>query len=179
MLGLAIGVATAAVAGAAATSVRVQAPPTEFTLKAAYLHKLAAFVEWPASAFESATSPIEFCIAGTSPFGKLLQQAVADQRIGAHPIEIRQLERADRPTGCHVLYLAASNAVFVMEGLRSVRGTPVLTVTDSAFEGSAVGIVHFVLKDNRVRFEIDQGAATENQLVLSSKLLSLALAGRP
>jgi hypothetical protein len=148
----------------------------EFAVKATYLHKLAAFVQWPAGAFESAGSPIYFCVAGASPFGPLLQQAVDDQRIGAHPILIRYLARADRAAGCHVLYLASPSAA--AEGLRTVRASPVLTVTDSAFQDRPTGIVHFVLKDSRVRFQIDDGAAEESGLTLSSKLLSLALATR-
>jgi hypothetical protein len=50
----------------------------------------------------------------------------------------------------------------------------VLTVTDAEEEPRATGIVNFLVVDNRVRFEIDQRAAAENHLVISSKLLSLA-----
>jgi hypothetical protein len=165
-----------AMAGANASHAMATSP--EFAVKAAYLHKLAAFVAWPESAFESSTSPIQFCVAGASPFGSMLQQAVADQRIGSHPILIRNLDRADRVGGCHVLYLAAPNAAFVAEALRGAQATPVLTVTDSAFEHRPTGIIHFVLRDARVRFEIDEAAAARNGLTLSSKLLGLALTTR-
>jgi len=156
-----------------------QSSPLEFAVKAAYLHKLAAFVQWPSSAFGSPVSPIEFCVAGASPFGVLLRQAVADQRIGSHPILLREIDRSDRAAGCHVLYLAGPNAAAVAQGLRKVRGTPVLTVTDSAFQDGATGIVHFVVRDKRVRFEIDDDAAVQNGITLSSKLLSLAVSPGP
>jgi hypothetical protein len=55
----------------------------------------------------------------------------------------------------------------------------VLTITDSARNARAKGIVHFVLRDNRVRFEIDEQAAAENGLVISSKVLGLAISVRP
>jgi hypothetical protein len=174
-----LGVVMVAGLGAAATSAGAQATATESALKAAYLHKLAAFVEWPASAFASPESPINFCVVRDSRLGLALQRAAADQRIGAHPIAIRYLSAADKTTGCHVLYFGSLSGTSAAGDLKSVRGSPVLTVTDSESNNEAPGIVHFVTVGNRVRFEIDQNAAAENRLVLSSKLLSLAVAARP
>ena len=170
-LAWALGLASANSSSAAATS-------PEFAVKATYLHKLAAFVAWPESAFETPASPIQFCVAGASPFGPMLQQAVADQRIGSHPIQVRYLERADRVSGCHVLYLAAPSPAFASEGLRGAAAMPVLTGTDAAFEDHPTGIIHFVLRDARVRFMVDEAAAARNGLTLSSKLLGLALTTR-
>ena len=39
-------------------------------------------------------------------------------------------------------------------------------------------MIHFVVSDGRVRFHIDQGAAGRGKLVLSSRLLNLALSVR-
>jgi hypothetical protein len=40
-------------------------------------------------------------------------------------------------------------------------------------------VVHFVVKDKRVRFTIDDEAASLNGLKISSKLFNLALSIRP
>ena len=61
--------------------------------------------------------------------------------------------------------------------LEALRGSPVLTVGDAKESGG--GIVTFVVKDNRVRFTVDDEAAAQNGLVISSKLLSLALNVKP
>jgi len=50
----------------------------------------------------------------------------------------------------------------------------VLTITDAPADARDTGIINFVIRDNRVRFEIDLDAAARNQLTISSKLLSLA-----
>ena len=49
-------------------------------------------------------------------------------------------------------------------------------VTDGA---NAPGMINFVLKDNRVRFIVDDDAAAQSGLTISSKLLSVALAVKP
>jgi hypothetical protein len=51
----------------------------------------------------------------------------------------------------------------------------VLTVTDDQLHGPSTGIVNFIIANNRVRFDIDAEAATQNGLVISSKLMNLAL----
>jgi hypothetical protein len=151
----------------------------EYAVKAAYLYKLGDYVEWPASAFETPTSAVSICVAGEDPFGSTLDTSVAGQRIAGHPIAIRRLRVVDRNSGCRILYVGGTDQQRIAQALDAVRGTPVVTVTDSARGADAGGIIHFVVKDNRVRFTIDDQAASLNGLTISSKLFSLALSVRP
>lgn len=144
----------------------------EYAIKATYLYKFGPFVRWPDSAFASAASPFNICLAGSDPFGAQLDNAVRGEQIGTHPIAVQRLAAA-APTGCHVLYIAGSADV-IAEMLKQVKGQPVLTVTESDREPGRAGIINFVIEGNRVRFQVDNKSAAENDLVLSSKLLSLA-----
>jgi hypothetical protein len=146
--------------------------PLELAVKATYLYKFAPFVEWPAAAFATPSSDFNLCVVGDDPFGDVLDRAVTGQRAGEHPIVVRRLARA--APGCHILYAASSSAQPMRDILQAVRGTAVLTVTDQAQDG-AKGIVNLIVQENKVRFEIDDRAASENGLVISSKLLSLAV----
>jgi hypothetical protein len=157
------------------STARAQSDSLELAVKATYLYKLAAFVEWPDLAFANAASAFVLCIAGQDPFGPLLDLAVDGQRVGQRAIEIRRIPRVERESGCHVLYAGGSSAQPVGSMLREVRGTPVLTVTDGALPAESRGIVHFVVQGGRVRFELDDQSASYNRLTLSAKLLSLAV----
>ena len=150
---------------------------SEYAVKAAYLYKFAAFAEWPGASFPTADSPLNLCVVGFDPFGAQLDRAVAGQRIGDHPIVAKRLERAHPDAGCHIAYIGGSRTEPVPEALAVLRGSPTLTVTDQAM-GSTRGAVHFVLKDQRVRFHINDEAAEQNRLSISSKLLRLALTVR-
>jgi len=151
-----------------------RAASLEFPVKAAFLTKFAPFVEWPATAYPSPDSPITVCIVGLDPFGPAIDQSAQGQHLGPHPLEVRRLDRIDADSGCSIAYLAGSKAQSVEEGLAAVQGTPVLTVTDQAM-GSIRGAIHFVVKENRVRFMIDDAAAAKNGMNISSKLMRLAL----
>jgi hypothetical protein len=165
-----------AVASLLATAAWAQGTSLAAAIKATYLYKIASFVEWPEQAFSSPTSPLRLCVVGDDPFGDLLDRAVAGQLVGERPVAVHHLRVVDPGANCHILYVAGSSAQPIDGALASVRGTPVLTVTDSATTARAGGIIHFVIVDDRVRFAIDIAAAAENRLAISSKLLGLAVA---
>jgi uncharacterized protein DUF4154 len=154
------------------------APAPDYAVKAAYLAKFALFVEWPEAAFDSATSPVNLCIAGTDPFGNTLDRLADGERIGARPLVLKRMPAAVRNSGCHILYIGGSPAQSVAEGLELVAGDGVLTVTDASMNQNP-GILDFVISNGRVRFNVDEQAASMNRITISSHLLGLALSVKP
>ena len=146
----------------------------EYAIKATFLYKFVPFVVWPAGTFGADGAAVNICVvAGADPFGATLDEALAGQQIDGRVFAARRLANATADAGCHVAYIAGSPAL-VRQSLDAFAGQPVLTVTDSEV-GADTGIVHFVIVDNRVRFEIDLTAAARNGLTISSRLLALAI----
>jgi len=146
----------------------------EYAVKAAYLVKIAPFIEWPDGAFASPTAPLNVCVLSPDPFGPILDRAAAGQQDNGHPIDVRRVQAPD--PSCQILYWRAptdQEPSFV----QALKGKPVVTVTDGAPQDRA-GIVNFVIENNHVRFEINAGAANAAGLRISSKLLQLATAVR-
>jgi len=169
----------ACLAGAAiATARAADEPSLEIAVKATYLYKFAPFVEWPASAFDSPSSPLTLCVVRSDPFGIALDRAVAGQRVGERPIVVRRLQAPDRSARCHIMYVGPLPGSSPGDVLSEVRGRPVLTVTDAERDPRSKGVINFVVDSNRIRFEIDDAAAAEQGLMISSKLLGLAVAVR-
>jgi hypothetical protein len=158
----------------AATPHGTRAQNLEYPVKAAYLYKFAPFVEWPASAFPTSDSPLTICVFGTDPFGRVLDEAVAGQKVEARSIQVQRITESAQAASCHILYVAGAGAPGSVQIPAPALGAPVLTVTDSATNTNARGVIHFVVETNHVRFDIDDSAAQANGLVLSSKLLRLA-----
>jgi hypothetical protein len=147
-------------------------PTLETSIKATFLYKFAPFVTWPDS---DPAKPFTICVVGADPFGAVLDQAVSGQTYAQRPLQIARIETVSRQSGCDVAYLGGSRAQPVEAALEALRGAPVLTVTD---EGRPDGIIAFRLDGGHVRFRIDEDAAADSGLTISSKLLSLALAVR-
>ena len=156
----------------AAQPADARAPALETSIKATYLYKFAPFVTWPES---DPAKPFTICIVGADPFGAVLDQAVAGQVYAQRPLQLARIETVNRQSGCDIAYLGGSRAQPVEAALEALRGAPVLTVTD----GSAPdGIIAFRLDAGHVRFRVDEEAAADSGLTISSKLLSLALSIR-
>ena len=77
------------------------------------------------------------------------------------------------------MYIGRADSELLGRTLAAVRGTPVLTVTDVASNAQSHGIINFVTENNHVRFDIDEQAASDNGLAISSKLLNLARSVKP
>lgn len=150
------------------------APSAEAAVKATYIVKFGAYVDWPAQA---SNGPLTICEVGRDPLGGALDEAAAGQTINGRPVVVRKIEEIGPGTGCDVAYLAGSPRQSVSAALAALRGAPVLTVTDARWS-SARGMIHFEVVSNRVRFHIDDAQAAAGGLGISSKLLGIALSVR-
>jgi hypothetical protein len=148
----------------------------EYAVKATYLYKLAPFVNWPPGTFHSADAPFDICVVGPDPFDDFLEKAVSGHTLGTHPFRIRRMETIGAGDDCQIVFIGYAKPEKVREALQALQGRPALTVTDSRNPDVSGSIVHFVVRRGHVRFEIDNAAAARNHLVISSKLLNLALA---
>lgn len=154
-----------------------EAQPRELAsaIKATYLYKFAPFVKWPEGSFGALSSPLAICVLGDDAVGHLVEEAVQDPKISPRPVVVRRLSSIGPGSECHIAYVAPGSEAAVAATLRRLRGVPVLTVTDDARDARTRGIINFVVRDNRVRFEIDLAAAADSRLTISSKLLDLAV----
>ena len=160
----------------AISSSRAQdAPPSEYRLKAAFLFNFAKFVEWPPEAFAEKTSPFIIGVLGDNPFGNELQQTVIGKNINDHPITIQPFSTAAAATNCHLLFISNSEKKRLTEIVPALRGTTVLTVSETERFIEAGGMINFVSVNNKIRFQINDDAAKTARLKISSKLLSLAV----
>lgn len=162
-----LAIATSPCAAADATSL-------EIPIKATFLEKFGDFIAWPTGAFDRADGAFLICVYGSGPFASLADKLINGHKSASHVISVRTVQSAEEAGRCHVLYFGGGDPQTVANILRSVRGKPVLTVTDDRNGAEPRGIVHFLLEENHVRFAIDEESAAVNGLGISSKLLGIA-----
>jgi len=170
------------VALGAAAGVMLLAAPAAFAqaneqaVKAAFIPKFSRYVDFPAPAQPGAGQPYYLCVIGRDPFGSLIDKAAATEVVDGHPIAVRRFANTDAGAvaGCHIAFLAGANDRATAAMIEALRRQPTLTVTD-ARSGRARGMIHFTIVGGRVRFHIDQAAAAQRGIAISSRLLALAL----
>lgn len=144
-------------------------------IKAAFLYKFVAYIEWPPKAFPTPASPIVIGVAAADEVAGELARAVAGRIVAGRPIKVLKVERgADVASCCHVLFVGHRERAFVADLLALAQGHPVLTVTDLEGDPPGGSVINFLTLEDRVRFDISRRAAELNGLQLRSQLLSVA-----
>jgi hypothetical protein len=152
------------------------AQASEDAVKAAFLPKFARYIALPAAGQPGAGQPFYLCVIGRDPFGALLDRAAATETIDGHAVAVRRFSGAEASAigGCHIAFLAGDSDQQTAQMLAVLRRQATLTITDARW-GKTRGMIHFVVDAGRVRFHIDQAAATERGITISSRLLALAV----
>ena len=169
-------------AGAALLAGSLAAAPlhaqvSEDAVKSAFVAKFARYVTWPPAARPGAGQPFQLCVIGHDPYGSALDRAAASETVDGRRTSIRRLRSADGSGGCHLAFVQGSSDGETRQLLGAIERRSVLTITDSR-AGSARGMIHFVVRNGRVRFYIDEAEAASRGLSVSSRLLALAVGVR-
>jgi hypothetical protein len=149
--------------------------PTEYQIEAAYLYNFARFVDWPPQAFASTNAPMVIGVLGDNVFGNSLHTIINSKKINGHELQFQQFDSAMAATNCQILFISSSEKSHLSKILGQLRGTKILTVSEADnFIGDGGMIYLFIDEQSRVRFQINNNAARNAGLTISSKLLSLA-----
>ena len=156
---------------AAMSAIAAQAQPSEYEVKAAFIHNIVKFVEWPGAS--PASGHARLCLLGEDPSGGAFDM-LQGKPIRGLRWEVVKVDAGNGLKACRVLFIAASERADLGRILAGMGDSPVLTVGDTAGYAERGVMVNFYPEDNRVRFEINRAAAARAGLVISSQLLRLA-----
>lgn len=151
------------------------ASPGEVQVKAAFLYKFTGYVEWPKSSFKDPNSPITIGVAGSDEVADELRRIVPGRSVQNRVLTVTTINKESDLAGVHVLYVGREEITRLARLIEAARQRPILIVTDAADGLERGGIINFVMVKRRVQFEISVDAAEKAGLVLSSRLLSVAL----
>jgi hypothetical protein len=154
----------------ASLTAHAQSSMSEYQVKAQFLLNFVKYVDWPSDAPTSAT----IGILGQDNLSDDLQRVAEGKTVNGRTIVIKHIPEDGDLSGCTILFVSASEASRLAAILGKTDALPILTVGEDASFLQNGGIVNFVLKDGRVRLEINLKAARQVKLEISSKLLSVA-----
>lgn len=153
----------------------------EQLIKAAYLYKFLYFINWSDSSLENKKPEGEFTIGilGEDPFGEYFQGIEGrDIKSMNRKIKIKRLgsfnENIDL-TNYYILFICSSEKNEISNILRKVKGSHVLTVSDSKGFLDLGVIINLVNLEGRVRWELNLAAAKQSDLIVSSALIQSAV----
>lgn len=140
----------------------------EYELKAAFLYNFALFTEWPLP-----SSILKLCVMGKDPFGVTIR-SIAEKTVHGAAVKVQRVSSITEARTCQLLFVATSERDYLNRISEQLRYDPVLTVTESDGYEHRQAMIVMVNSDHHVEFDINQTAAQQAGLKLSSRLLKLA-----
>lgn len=147
---------------------------SEYLIKAGFIYNFANLLQWPASAFSKADSPIVIGILGTDTFGGMLDEVLAGKKVNGRSFLVKHLKWGMELKDCNIVFVSPSETVHLEEILRLLKGLPILTIGETPNFARRGGVINFILVDDKVRFEVNVEAAKQADINISSRLLALA-----
>ncbi|MBI5427168.1 MAG: YfiR family protein [Nitrospinae bacterium] len=145
----------------------------EYAIKAAFIYNFVKFVKWPERELHPPGN-LTLCVTGADPFGPALEKLAEKSKTTENKLIVQRGVNPDGAAQCHLVFVGGPDGVHLERVLDAVKGKPVLTVGDSPGLAQKGVLINFFIEDNKVRFEINVGAARRSGLVVSSELLNLA-----
>jgi uncharacterized protein DUF4154 len=149
--------------------------PSEYAVKAAFLFNFAKFVDWPPSKFAAENAPLVIGLVGDDVFGDVLDSTIHRKAVNNHPLVLRRLARGGALKDCHILFVSPSEKDHLAEIIAAVKGSAVLTVSETDQFLDNGGTINFWIEGDQVKLEIALGPAEREGLKISSRLLNLPI----
>jgi len=148
----------------------------EYQIKAVLLFNLTRFVDWPADAFAAPFSPIVIGILGHDPFGEILDKVAEGETVNGRKVVVQRYDSLPAVRPCHILFISASERARAKEIISTLKGRPILTVSDfEDFVRQFGGMVRFYKNEqSKIRLRINLDAARADRLNISARLLQVA-----
>lgn len=151
-------------------------PEREYQIKAAFLYKFLLFAEWPEEPTDEFRDTIRIGIIGKDSFGNAFEP-VEGEIINGRKLIIKRFGKdvsAVMLKKCHILFISSSIKKDVDKILELLNEYPIITVSEVKGFTQSGGMINFVIKGNRVGFEINTSAAESAGIKFRSKLLRVA-----
>lgn len=149
----------------------------DHAVKARFLVNFTLYTYWPRSAFFDRQAPVNICLYGRDPFGRVLDRLAGAHQYVADEDQRRSLnvwrtETVSELTDCHVVFVSGEEITPALMG--DITAPHRLIVGDSGDLTRNGGHIRVYRGDDGMQFEVNLNAVNRAQLQLSSQLLRLA-----
>lgn len=155
-------------------SADAQTAADEYKVKAAFVFHFAQLVDWPSDAPKGTDESFDVCLPDDESHRQELQSTLEGKPIGNRTMHVRLLNKSQSAEGCRIFFLSRNAGRRQAEFLRTLHGQPVLTVGDADTFLTEGGMIRLHFEQDKIRFDINVGAAELCHLKISSRLLLLA-----
>ena len=145
---------------------------TRSKFKALYIYSIATYIEWP-SEYRKGMFIIEVYDQKNGLYDALVRD-YNGKSIGSQEIKIVKYNPATKNKS-HILYVSKENSTKLTRIETSLKNKSTLLISDRPGDLDKGATINFIIENNKQCFEIDKSNAKKHDLILASRLNTLAL----
>ncbi len=150
-------------------------PDNGLNSRARFVIDLIDQVEWPVETIADTGQKFTISVIGDSAMAARLQELVKEASAETRKISIKTASSDGDLIASQMIFIGTEELPVLAQTLKSIRGKPILTVSDSkGFAGYGV-MVELISKSDKLEFAINKMAMKEASLKISEKFLKRAL----
>jgi hypothetical protein len=140
-------------------------------VKAVYVYKFAQYVDWPK---EFKTGDFIIGVFGDDRLYDEMQGSYSNKMIGNQTIKIKKYTATADIEQCHILFIAEKNSDKIAELVKKYKSKSTLIVSEKDGKLKDGSVINFVMKDNKLKYEVSKTNATKHKLTVGQSLTSIA-----
>lgn len=145
----------------------------ESGVKAALVYNLLLFVQWPEDKLPSDGS-LNLCVLASSAMEDAFN-ALVGKPVHSRPLSIRRMpSSSEEVRSCHAVWVDESHGSALTRLALAARSNGILVLSEGPSALAQGAMIAVSNEGGRMVFSVDNGAARDARLMVSSKLLRLA-----
>jgi hypothetical protein len=152
--------------------IKLMAQAPEYKYQSLFMYNFTKYIQWPESA---QSGDFIIGVLGNSYILAELEKVAGTKSVGNQKIIVRKVSSAAEGEKCHILFVPKSESKDFESLQNALKSKPVLVVTEKEGLCKKGSTINFIFLEGKMRFELNQNAASTAGLKISTQLVSLAV----
>lgn len=148
-------------------SVVVEAQSSISQAQSVFIYNFTRLVEWPS---QSRSGDFVIAVYGQSDLYQELVTYTNNKLVGNQKISVERYNKLEDIKNCHILVLAANKSRDIEGVTKAIQGKNTLLISERSGMIASGSAIDFVLREDRLRFELKPANAQKHGLKLNSTL---------
>lgn len=142
------------------------------SLQSVFIYSFTRYVIWPESYNDG---DFEILVMGDAPIIEELKKMAAAKKVGERTIKVSRISSPEEIKKCNILFIPSSQSALFGDVMTKVNTQPILIITEEPGMGTKGSDINFIMKDGKLRFELNQAAVARQNLKIANELSRLAI----
>ena len=140
--------------------------------EAVFVYNLLRYIDWPR---DDGHSDFIIEVLGKGDIVKEIQLMAAQKTVGDRKIIVKVYDDTAKLEHCHLLFITKSHSCCLQKARQKLKDMSALYVTEDKGMISKGADINFIVRDNKIMFELNEKSLNAHNLKMSNELKKFAV----